>query len=121
MSKRGPKRTVTNAVKVGEYGNTVWHVELECSHTVETKRKPKVDEDRLCCKTCIAPPVPVSLMEVLSEDREDRDFFGPYDPMEDIRVRAAIASKVGVPMDQVELVNGTATVFIDAQQLQRLV
>jgi hypothetical protein len=60
-------------------------------------------------------------MEVLSDDREDRDFFTAYDPMEDIRVRAAIASKVGVPMDQVELVNGTATVFLDAQQVRRLV
>jgi hypothetical protein len=60
-------------------------------------------------------------MEVLSDDREDRDFFTPYDPMEDIRMRAAIASKVGVPMDQVELVNGTATVFLDAQQVRRLV
>ena len=121
MSKRGPKRLVTQAVRLGEYGQTRWHIELECGHAVDSARKPKVNEDRLCCKTCIAPPAPVPLMEVLSEDREDRDFFGPDDPMEDIRVRAAIASKVGVPMDQVELVNGTATVFLDAQQVRWLV
>ena len=121
MSKRGPKRLVTQAVRLGEYGKTRWHIELECGHAIDSARKPKVNEDRLCCKTCIAPPAPVPLMEVLSDDREDRDFFDPYDPMEDIRVRAAIASKVGVPMDQVELVNGTATVFLDAQQVRRLV
>lgn len=121
MSKRGPKRLVTQAVRLGEYGKTKWHIELECGHAVDSVRKPKVDEDRLCCKTCIAPPAPVPLMEVLSNDREDREFFDPYDPMEEIRVRAAIASKVGVPMDQVELVNGTATVFLDAQQVRRLV
>ena len=121
MSKRGPKRLVTQAVRLGEYGQTKWHIELECGHAVESARKPRVNEDRLCCKTCIAPPAPVPLMEVLSDDREDRDFFAPYDPMEDIRVRAAIASKVGVPMDQVELINGTATVFLDAQQVKRLV
>lgn len=121
MSKRGPKRLVTQAVRLGEYGQTKWHIELECGHAVDSARKPKVNEDRLCCKTCIAPPAPVPLMEVLSDDREDRDFFTAYDPMEDIRVRAAIASKVGVPMDQVELVNGTATVFLDAQQVRRLV
>ena len=120
MSKRGPKRLVTQAVRLGEYGQTKWHIELECGHAVDSARKPKVNEDRLCCKTCIAPPAPVSLVEVLPEDREDRDFFDPYDPMENIRVRAAIASKVGVPMDQVELVNGTATVFLDAQQVRRL-
>ena len=53
MSKRGPKRVVTNAVKVGDYGKTVWHVELECFHTLETKRKPKVNEDKLCCNALI--------------------------------------------------------------------
>ena len=121
MSKRGPKRLVTQAVRLGEYGQTKWHIELECGHAVDSARKPKVNEDHLCCKTCVAPPAPVPLMEVLSDDREDRDFFDPYDPMEDIRVRAAIASKVGVPMNQVELVNGTATVFLDAQQVRRLV
>ena len=121
MSKRGPKRLVTQAVRLGEYGKTKWHIELECGHAVDSARKPKVNEDRLCCKTCVAPPVPVPLMEVLSEDREDRDFFDPYDPMEEIRVRATVASKVGVPLDQVEIINGTATVFIDAQQLKRIV
>ena len=121
MSKRGPKRLVTQAVRLGDYGQTKWHIELECGHSASSARKPKVSEDRLCCKTCIAPPSPVPLMQVLSEDREDRDFLAPYDPMEDIRVRAAIASKVGVPMDQVELINGTATVFLDAQQVKRLV
>ena len=120
MSKRGPKRLVTQAVRLGEYGKTRWHIELECGHAVDSARKPKVSEDRLCCKTCVAPPAPVPLMEVLSEDREDRDFFDSYDPMEEIRVRATVASKVGVPLDQVEIVNGTATVFIDAQQLKRL-
>ena len=121
MSKRGPKRVVTQAVRLGEYGQTKWHIELECGHSISSVRKPKVNEDRLCCKTCVAPPAPATLMEVLSEDREDRDFFADYDPMEEIKVRAAIASKVGVPLDQVELVNGTATVFLDAQQVKRLV
>ncbi len=121
MSKRGPKRLVTQAVRLGEYGQTKWHIELECGHAVDSVRKPKINEDRLCCKTCVDPPAPVPLMEVLSEDRGDHDFLDSYDPMEDIRIRAAIASRVGVPMDQVELVNGTATVFLDTQQVKRLV
>ena len=59
-------------------------------------------------------------MQILSEDREDRDFFETYDPMDELKTRAAIASKVGVPLDQVDIVNGTATIFLDAQQVKRL-
>lgn len=125
MDKRGPKRSVSQAVRLGEYGSTKWHIELECGHTLESARKPKVGEDRLCCRTCVQPnslqTTRQRLSNVLAEDREEREFFTWYDPMEEIRTRAAIAAKVGVPIDQVELVNGTATVFLDAQQVSRLV
>ena len=120
MSKRGPKRLVTQAVRLGEYGKTKWHIELECGHAVDSARKPKVNEDHLCCKTCVAPPAPMTLMEVLSDDREERDFFDAYEPMDELKTKATIASKVGVPLDQVEIVNGTATIFLDAQQVKRL-
>lgn len=120
MSKRGPKRLVTQAVRLGEYGKTKWHIELECGHAVDSARKPKVNGDRVCCKTCISSNASVSLMEIMSDDREDRDFFELYDPMDELKLKAAIAGKVGVPMSQVELFNGTATVFLDAQQVSRL-
>tara|TARA_R110000796_G_scaffold51117_8_gene120602 strand:- start:4255 stop:4626 length:372 start_codon:yes stop_codon:yes gene_type:complete len=120
MSKRGPKRLVTQAVRLGEYGKTKWHIELECGHSVESPRKPKINEERLCCKTCGAPPPPLTLMQALSEDREERDFFEPYDPMGELKTKATIAAKVGVPLDQVDIVNGTATIFLDAQQVKRL-
>ena len=90
MSKRGPKRLVTQAVRLGEYGKTKWHIELECGHSVESPRKPKINEERLCCKTC------------------------------ELKTKATIAAKVGVPLDQVDIVNGTATIFLDAQQVKRL-
>lgn len=120
MNKRGPKRLVTQAIRLGDYGNTKWYIELECGHSTSSSRKPKVNEANLCCKTCLDASKPSTAVALLSEDREDRDFFEEYDPMTDIRVRAAVASLVGVPIDQVEIVNGTATVFIDAQQLRRL-
>jgi|TARA_B110000285_G_scaffold225195_1_gene283062 hypothetical protein len=59
-------------------------------------------------------------MQALSEDREERDFFEPYDPMGELKTKATIAAKVGVPLDQVDIVNGTATIFLDAQQVKRL-
>jgi len=120
MEKRGPKRLVTQAVRLGEYGKTKWHIELECGHTVASARKPKVSEDRLCCKTCIAPPAPLTLMEALSENREDRDFFDHYDPMEELKAKATLASHFDVSLDQVELRGSTATIFIDAQQLRSI-
>lgn len=114
MDKRGPKRLVKGAVRVGDYGDTSWHVELECGHALKSQRKPKVDQSRLCCKTCVAPPAPPSLL-VDSED----DLF-EFDMMSDLKARAVVASKVGVPIDQVDLRGGTAVVFIDALQLRRL-
>jgi len=35
-------------------------------------------------------------------------------------MKAKLASLVGVPLDQVEINNGTATIFVDAQQLKRI-
>lgn len=114
MDKRGPKRLVTGAVKVGEYGHTSWHVELDCGHALKSQRKPKVGESRLCCRTCVAPPAPPALFAELGDEVYE------FDMISDLKVRAAIASKVGVPIDQVDLRGGTATVFIDALQLRVL-
>lgn len=113
MDKRGPKRVVTEAVRVGQYGATSWHIELECGHAVTSNRKPKVRESRLCCKACGSPQLPARF-EVFDDD----GFSEFSDPMSDLKIRAAVASKVGVPLDQVDLRGGTATVFIDAVQLR---
>ena len=116
MSKRGPKRLVTEAVRIGEYGNTSWHIVLECGHSVESQRKPKIGEDKLCCKECLTPK-PKTLMEVFSED----GLLEEVDVMSELKTRATLASHFNVSMDQVDLVGGTATVFLDAQQVQRIV
>lgn len=115
MSKRGPKRTVTEAVRIGEYGDTSWHIELECGHSIKSVRKPSVGETRLCCKTCAEP---ASAVPAIIVDDDSMPVFD--DLMSEIKVRAAIASKVGVPIDQVDIVGGTATVFLDARQVSRL-
>ena len=115
MSKRGPKRLVTEAVRIGEYGNTSWHLVLECGHSVESKRKPKIGEDKLCCKECLIPK-PKTLMQVF----EDDGMLEEVDVMGELKTRATLASHFKVSMDQVELVGGTATVFLDAQQVRRI-
>lgn len=111
MKKRGPKRIVTKAVRVGDYGETLWHIQLECGHFLDSKRKPKVSESKLCCKSCASPRSEIVSM---------RDApWVDYDDMTEIKIRARIAYAVGVPIDQVSLVGGTATAFLDAEQVRK--
>jgi hypothetical protein len=116
MSKRGPKKLVTEAVRIGDYGNTSWHIVLECDHSVESKRKPRILRDKLCCKECLNP-APKTLIEVFSED----GLFEDFDPMAELKNRATLASHFGVSMEQVEVGAGTATIFLDAQQVQKII
>ncbi len=56
-------------------------------------------------------------MEVLSDWEHG---WETWDPTAEIKMKAKLASLVGVPLDQVEINNGTATIFVDAQQLQNV-
>tara|TARA_B100000902_G_C27318643_1_gene922864 strand:- start:2339 stop:2695 length:357 start_codon:yes stop_codon:yes gene_type:complete len=116
MSKRGPKRLVREAVRIGEYGNTSWHIVLECDHSIESSRKPKIQIDKLCCKECLNP-APKTLIEVFSED----GLLEEFDAMTELKNRATLASHFGVSMEQVEIGAGTATIFLDAQQVQKII
>tara|TARA_A100001201_G_scaffold143067_1_gene143228 strand:+ start:1002 stop:1352 length:351 start_codon:yes stop_codon:yes gene_type:complete len=110
--KKGPRRLIESAVKIGEYGNTKWHVQLECGHSVDRVRKPKIGEDRISCKACIEDGKSTAL--VVSQD------LGEYDAYNDLKTRAAIASHFGVQIEQVEMNFGTATVFLDSVQIKRI-
>lgn len=116
-NKRGPKRVVTAAIRVGEWGSTGWQLELECGHVVASDRRGVVGDTKVCCKNCVAPSVPQPLVEVLSDWENG---WEPYDPMVEIKTKAKLASLVGVQLDQVDVNNGTATIFVDAQQLKRI-
>lgn len=107
MKQRGPKREYVNAVRVGEYGDTSWHVELRCGHTFQTGRKPK-ENQKFCCRSCISRPAAIALTDDV------------MDHMLELKIKSNIAAQLGIPMDQVDLLgmNG-ATVFIDAEQLAR--
>jgi len=113
MDKKGPRKLVTEAVKIGTYGNTKWHLQLECGHSLDSQRKPKINETKLSCKACLNPvsteiaTIPVDLGEEL-------------DPLSELKIRAAIASHFDVQIEQVDFAWGTATVFLDAQQVKRI-
>jgi hypothetical protein len=114
QEKRGPRRLIVGGVKIGEYGNTKWHVQLECGHSVDRVRKPKVDEEKISCKACLEEERPNQAV-VVSQD------LGEYDAISDLKTRAAIASHFGVQVEQVDLTFGTATVYLDAVQIKRIV
>ena len=116
-NKRGPKRTVKASIRVGEWGGTGWQLELECGHVVPSDRRAVVGETRVCCKICATPDTPQRLVEVLSDWENG---WEPWDPTAEIKMKAKLASLVGVPLDQVEINNGTATIFVDAQQVRSL-
>jgi len=113
--KRGPKRTIANAERIGEYGKSKWLLELSCGHTVESKRKPDISKTKLCCKECLKPK-----HRLIEDLTLPGDLWDYYDPIQELKIKAALASKVGVPLEQVELANGTASIFLDVQQVKRL-
>jgi len=117
MEKRGPKRLVKDAIRVGEYGDTHWRLVLSCSHELDSKRKPKVGEDKVCCKKCISSE---SLAVVTTPAELVYDLLDPEDPMAELKAKATIASHFDVSLDQIELRGSTATIFIDAQQLRNI-
>jgi len=118
MTKRGPRRLITNSTKVGEHGSSSWYLELECGHTYNAVRKPRPGDDRMSCKKCVnlGTVVPKTLVQVFAEEAE----LEASSYMSDLKSRAKIASVFKVDMDSVQMMAGTATVFLDAQQVARL-
>lgn len=120
MDKRGPKRLVTDALRIGEYGQTSWHQVLECGHELNSARKPKPGVTKVSCKKCI-PSHSTSLANVSMAHADlVYDLVDPDDPMSELKLKAAIASKFDVSMEQVQIGGSTATVFLDADQVRRL-
>ena len=56
-------------------------------------------------------------MQVFADD----GLLEEVDVMSELKTRATLASHFKVSMDQVDLVGGTATVFLDAQQVQNII
>tara|TARA_B100000287_G_scaffold14257_2_gene14406 strand:+ start:16894 stop:17244 length:351 start_codon:yes stop_codon:yes gene_type:complete len=111
--KRGPRRLIEGGVKIGEYGETKWHVQLECGHSMDRVRKPKIGEERVSCKACLEESSNKPTV-IVSQD------LGEYDALADLKTQAAIASHFGVQIEQVEMKWGTATVYLDAVQIKRI-
>ena len=114
----GPRRLVTEAVRLGKYGASRWHLVLECGHSLERGRKPKIGADKVSCKACLDhSPVTSELVTVEDEIARLPD---EYDAYSDMVKRATIASHFDVQLEQVEMQWDTATVYLDSVQIKRI-
>jgi hypothetical protein len=114
----GPRRLVTEAVKLGEWGQSRWHLVLECGHSLDRVRKPKIGADKVSCNACV-DNLPTG-GELISPDTQIAELPDEYDAYSDMVKRATIASHFDVQLEQVEMQWDTATVYLDAVQIKRI-
>ena len=114
----GPRRLVTEAVKLGEWGQSRWHLVLECGHSLDRVRKPKIGADKVSCNACV-DNLPTG-GELISPDTQISELPDEYDAYSDMVKRATIASHFDVQLEQVEMQWDTATVYLDAVQIKRI-
>ena len=115
----GPRRLITEAVKLGEWGQSRWHVVLECGHSLDRKRKPKIGADKVSCISCLDYS-PAGGAEIVSVEDDIAMLPDEYDAYSDMVKRATIASHFGVQLEQVEMQWDTATVYLDSVQIKRI-
>ncbi len=119
----GPRKLITEAVKLGEYGASRWVVVLECGHSVERSRKPKIGSDKVSCYACLEDS-PASgdspVGELVTVEDEIARLPDEYDAYSDMVKRATIATYFNVQLEQVEMQWDTATVYLDSVQLKRI-
>ena len=114
----GPRRLVTEAVKLGEWGQSRWHLVLECGHSLDRVRKPKIGADKVSCNACV-DNLPTG-GELISPDTQIAELPDEYDAYSDMVKRATIASHFDVQLEQVEMQWDTATVYLDSVQIKRI-
>ena len=115
----GPRRLITEAVKLGEWGQSRWHVVLECGHSLDRKRKPKIGADKVSCKACLDYS-PAGGAEIVRVEDDIAMLPDEYDAYSDMVKRATIASHFDVQLEQVEMQWDTATVYLDSVQIKRI-
>lgn len=134
--KAAPRREVLEVVKVGDWGEVVYHHRLACGHTETRKRQSPASH--IACSGCVVARefaqsgpsrVPAAVEEELPDDDSELlfDEFGSVES-EAQRVAAGLAAKFGVPTEAVDVsisaIGGRpeiayAVVFLDAETAKR--
>lgn len=102
---------VVKCDRIGDHGESFWFIELSCGHTLKRNRKAVVNSDKISCKKCAEGK---SNLQVSVDDHSE------YSPMEEIKAVAKISSFFNVRMDQVQLGREMAVIYIDAEEVKRI-
>ena len=127
--RRSPRRDVTEIKKVGAWGNIEYHHILSCGHIEKRPRASRAP--KLACVWCLRSEQKEIEMKSLASPSQVRIHEERYadEETEIYNVRAALSSRMNVPIEAVDVVvkdiNGKleiqhATVFLSAIEVRRI-
>lgn len=128
--RRAPRRKVVGIEKTGRWGNYVYSHELSCGH--KDVRKRAATSSEIACMWCLRAEEKNIELKRLSAPPAQNVFYDDNLADEEIKIektRAALAAKIGVPMEAVDisaedvagaLVIRSAIVYLSARDVARI-
>jgi hypothetical protein len=128
--RRAPRKKITSIEKTGRWGHLVYHHKLECGHIDVRKRAATSDE--IACMWCLRAEEQDVEIKKMTAPLVQNVFYDDNLAAEETRIektRAAIAARIGVPMEAVDissedvaglLVIRSAVVYLSARDIVRI-
>lgn len=128
--RRAPRRKITSIEKIGRWGQLTYNHKLECGHIDARKRAATSDE--IACMWCLRAEEQAVELKKLTAPPVQSVFYDDNLAEEETRIektRAAIAARIGVPMEAVDVaaedMNGvlvirSAVVYLSARDVNRI-
>lgn len=128
--RRAPRRKITSIEKIGRWGQLSYHHKLSCGHVDIRKRAATSDE--IACMWCLRAEEKEVELKKLTTPPVQSVFYDDNLAAEETRIektRAAIAARIGVPMEAVDiasedvgglLVIRSAVVYLSARDINRI-
>ena len=119
-----PKLSVIRVDRVGPWGSVSYHHLLECGHTEVRRRCAKVGDKIACtrCQEVIERRSALADLAVTSQAFQSDEEVAA-EMTQEARIKANIASMLGVPADTVDVALHPArrvTIFLSSQEVTRL-
>ena len=128
--RRAPRKKITSIEKTGRWGHLVYNHKLECGHIDVRKRAATSGE--IACMWCLRAEKQDVEIKKMSAPLGQNVFYDDNLAAEETRIektRAAIAARIGVPMEAVDissedvaglLVIRSAVVYLSARDIVRI-
>lgn len=119
-----PKMAVISVGRIGPWGSVYYHHLLECGHTESRRRCAKVG-DRIACIRCQEiVEHRSSLADLVTQSQEsDSDEAIAAGMTQESRLKANIASMLGIPVDTIDISlhpTRQIIIFLSPQEVARL-